>query len=126
MKLYPIKKEFYYTFKNKEEILESLIIKQSKQLSMICESIDREDFIYRIKRFYDMENYKIHKNTITYIHPISKQMSYCIISKDHINISDVLGFELFLLRYYSYYYAIDKNYINSYWYSFYHKYSFIY
>ncbi len=126
MKLYPIKKEFYYTFKNKEEILQHLLFKNSRQLEMICEEIDVDDFIYRLQRFYDIDNYEIKNNFIRYTHPVSKEVSYCMISNNHFNLSNLKGFELFIQRYYSHYYFIDDNYKVNKWYSFYNNHEFIY
>lgn len=110
MKCYPIKKHFVSIFKNNEEVLELLIKKNSPQITEICEKIDYADFYHRCISFYNDEDYELKNKTIIYTHPITKQVSYCVLSDYCITVSDLLGFDLFLYRYYrTYFTLIEKS-----------------
>lgn len=108
MRCYPVKKHFVSIFKNNEEVLEQLIQKNSPQIMEICEKIDYADFYHRLISFYNDEDYELKDQTIVYTHPITKQVSYCFLSDYYIIVSDLMGFDLFLYRYYRTYFTLNE------------------
>lgn len=108
MRYYPIKKEFYQAFENKEKVLQELIERKSKQLDGICEYINIYDFYRRCIRFYGEEQYQLVKNTIVYTHPITKKQNICHLYTHYFELEDTLGFEKWLQRYFCYYFQVDN------------------
>lgn len=107
MKWYPIKQNFVSVFRDKEEVLEYLIGRNSAQLLEICEKIDYADFYCRCISFYNKEDYVLHDKTIIYTNPLTKQTSCCFLSEYCITLSNVQGFEQFLYRYFKTYFTLN-------------------
>lgn len=108
MKCYPIKEHFVSIFKDNEEVLEELIQRNSPQLTQICEKIDYADFYHRCISFYDSEDYVLKDKMIVYTHPITQHVSYCLFSDYCITISDLMGFDHFLYRYFHTYFTLNE------------------
>lgn len=110
MRCYPVRKHFVSVFKGNEEVLEALLQRNSPQIFEICEKIDYADFYHRCISFYNNEDYILKDKTIIYTHPVTKQVSYCFLSDYYITVSDLMGFDLFLYRYFHTYFTLnDKN-----------------
>ncbi len=118
MKVYPVKENFFKIFKGKERVLENLFVKNSFQLKSVCEDINVESFILSFIKFNDMENYTIDGNVIHYIHPITKEESHCVIQKNYFHVSNLLGFDFFIKRYFVYSYVHVNYGKKNYWLSF--------
>lgn len=118
MKYYLINENFYSLFKNKEEILLTLIAHNSIQLETIFKNIDVMDFYQRCLKFYQNCNYVMEENFIFYQHPITNKKNKLTIKKNRFEMQDMEGFEKFFQRYHHYYFVCDDENQNGSWYAY--------
>lgn len=121
MKCYPIKEKYIDTFKNREEVLLDLLKKNSIQLDLIVERIDICDFSMSCIRFYRSGEYELKNNTIIYTNEITKEKRYCALQYNHVNLSSMIGFEDFLLRYFHTCFITDDNFTKGDWFSYHNQ-----